>query len=1001
MTNTSKDLQTSTLDTMPMSPPTGGGRRMPPGFKQYKGTKEEEIETLKLVFRQDGSNPYKDEAYNINGFDRFKPGGKFNETNYHTYIISLYGNMEVRNCYIAIADMMQHMISSQHIYVSTTRSRYMYSPTLLEYLHQVPQVEDAVEEEVVEYDFGTRGKETEDKTDAKWNTVEKERKDRDRRSKAREQVKQRLTTTKDPPNLPKNYSTFESDDEDEEKEDERIVEQKAIENIAIETDDITADDVIEDIVIETDTSDAEDAISRLEVQELEYIQAQEETKSEILGPEETMEEMMERKLTERFERMDAEWEHKASNEAIKIASQADKITSQAETITKQHDRIDKLERGVRKKAIEIKELKDKLDETIEILDMKLTIAADRIKEVDQATEGMANFLDASKAQQMESMHEAKGIAGSIKRAKQKLIDTQNRVQPTTLDVKDAKEAIHSEGKLVRGEIRKERDRILKNIMDRDQSSRDELQRRTDRSIDRLTGIGNDTMDNMDIKAATALDRAKSTVNTVINGTDFKTTLRQRIDAYIESYPPTMQDTMYRFTETYFKNNEQLDNYIRDIAGSTVGTDQLNKEVQKAAITWMDKNMREDNQASYEASDGDKSRDDREEEEEDEYKGGRPPLFTDAKWRHTEEEKKRIEREDRAQAITRTTHIAKAIQRFETKPMHSHCIPAKGIIDMEKARHLYHTMYDDSVIETLPITNIDDLVSTQSCIPTEHTEADATIEAMTHAIMRRLQILIPVTNLEMLDILGPFLNDRDGYGALYAIMRRTCAFMKPTTQGWGPEWKPTMSPSKYVTTLQSAVTNHAMTHNTRYNNIQQSQEMLHQALQSYNTPISTKLTGELNHWINANPTRVETGDLPNNWKITGLADQFADYHTTTSTPTPSINIFDGKKQEGGGYTKDNSKRFSLRNKKQCACCKMAGHSIGEQICRVGAQMAHVTKFATANKETYDANADKYYKSNRPVHINRVMRAYPDHTTEEEIMDECENWINSDEKDDEQE
>jgi hypothetical protein len=61
-----------------------------------------------------------------------------------------------------------------------------------------------------------------------------------------------------------------------------------------------------------------------------------------------MKEMMERKLTERFERMDAEWEHKASasNEAIKIASQAAKVTSQAETITKQHDRIYQLERSV-------------------------------------------------------------------------------------------------------------------------------------------------------------------------------------------------------------------------------------------------------------------------------------------------------------------------------------------------------------------------------------------------------------------------------------------------------------------------------------------------------------------------------------------------------------------------------------------------------------------------------------------------------------------------------
>jgi hypothetical protein len=178
------------------------------GNPPYNGTKEEEIETLKLVF------PYKDDAYNINGFDRFKPGGKLNETDYHTYRKSLYGDMEIMDCYVAIADIMKHMISSQHIYVST-RSQYMYSPALLEYLYQVtPPPATTVEE----YDFRTRGKVTKDTKpmSERWNTVEKERKDRDRRTNARAQIKQRLTR-KDPP---KNYSTFDSDDEEENEEEQ-------------------------------------------------------------------------------------------------------------------------------------------------------------------------------------------------------------------------------------------------------------------------------------------------------------------------------------------------------------------------------------------------------------------------------------------------------------------------------------------------------------------------------------------------------------------------------------------------------------------------------------------------------------------------------------------------------------------------------------------------------------------------------------------------------------
>jgi hypothetical protein len=78
------------------------------------------------------------------------------------------------------------------------------------------------------------------------------------------------------------------------------------------------------------------------------MQEQEETKSTILGTDETIEEMMEKKLTGRFAQMEAEWEHKASNEAIKISEQT-------ETITRQADRIFQLERSVCEKAAEVQE----------------------------------------------------------------------------------------------------------------------------------------------------------------------------------------------------------------------------------------------------------------------------------------------------------------------------------------------------------------------------------------------------------------------------------------------------------------------------------------------------------------------------------------------------------------------------------------------------------------------------------------------------------------------
>jgi hypothetical protein len=120
-------------------------------------------------------------------------------------------------------------------------------------------------------------------------------------------------------------------------------------------------------------------------------------------------------------------------------------------------------------------------------------------------------------------------------------------------------------------------------------------------------------------------------------------------------------------------------------------------------------------------------------------------------------------------------------------MHKHCIPTKKMIHMEQARLLYNEMYDDFLTETLPLTEIKYLATNESCIPVKHDETDAVTDTNSHVIMRCLLCIIPQTNNNMLEILGPFTNEHDGYGALYAIMRRACSFMKPTTQGGGPVW----------------------------------------------------------------------------------------------------------------------------------------------------------------------------------------------------------------------
>ena len=987
---TKKKVQASTLKTMPMSPPTGG-RKVPKGFNPYKGTKEEEIETLKLVFRMDGSNPYKDDAYNIKGFEKFKPSGRHDEAQYNMYLATLHGDMDVEDCYTAIVDMMRHMISSRHIYASTTR-RYQYSPALLAYLHQVtlppakmPPAEEIIEvdeEESIEEEFDFSEVQDIATKDEEW--IIKERKERDQRTDARERTKARLTRDKKeaPPQI-KDYSVLEDDDDDEEDDDD---DEEEVREIFEETED--------------------DAISRLGLMEQELLKEQEETKNEILGDNNTeryISDMIERKLTERVDRLEKEWELKRSQ-----------VSEEMALVSAKAERVKQMEHSVSTQAEEVFKVINEATRMINTLEMKLTLAQDRIEEVDKATDSMADFLDAATTRRLESTQEAKTIATGMRNAKQNLVDTQEKLlkelrdskEPAATRTIDIKE-IQKESKRAIGEVRMEKDRNIKIIEDKTRSIREELQKLTTACTTTISSIGIDTNDAMDIKTAKILDIANFSVESVISGKEFETTLHKRMNAYLESYPIQMEEAMMKFTSEYFKDNDTLEHYIRDIAGTVIDIsayrDQLAQEVHQAATKWMSRNMGEDNQSSDEESEAnqpDDPKNDKEEEEEngDEYKGGRPNLFADAHWRRTEEDRKREARATQENELKRTTHVSKAVQRFESKPMHSHCIPTKDMLDMDKAQQLYNEMYDDCLMETLPLTKITDLVTTESCIPTTHKETDAIIETISHAIMRRLLCVIPITNTGMLEILGPFNRDRDGYGALYAIMRRTCTFMKPTPQGWGPEWTRRMTPSKYVTTLQSSVSDHEMRHKTKYTELQQSQEMLYQALQSYNPSIATKLTGELNHWINANPTMVGKKNIPSKWKITGLADQFSDYHQDNGIQSLSIKQFDGKKNEGG-YAGGNNKRFELRNKKQCACCKMAGHNIGDQVCRIGAQMWHAGKYEAANTETYKLNADKYFKMNRPIHINRVMMAHPTHRTEEEVMEECEKWIIKDDEDNE--
>ena len=82
-------------------------------------------------------------------------------------------------------------------------------------------------------------------------------------------------------------------------------------------------------------------------------------------------------------------------------------------------------------------------------------------------------------------------------------------------------------------------------------------------------------------------------------------------------------------------------------------------------------------------------------------------------------------------------------------------------------------------------------------------------------------------------------------------------------------------------------------------------------------------------------------------------------------------------------------------KQCACCKMFGHCIDVkdktdkkdmQICRIGAQIYHVTKYAKQHKDEMEVNAAMYEGMNTPKHVKFVK--IKNNPPSSELEDACE-------------
>ena len=101
------------------------------------------------------------------------------------------------------------------------------------------------------------------------------------------------------------------------------------------------------------------------------------------------------------------------------------------------------------------------------------------------------------------------------------------------------------------------------------------------------------------------------------------------------------------------------------------------------------------------------------------------------------------------------------------------------------------------------------------------------------------------------------------------------------------------------------------------------------------------------------------------------------------PRKYLNAFhQGGKSENNGY---NRKKFELKNKVQCACCQLAGHTIR-------AQVKHIQDYSQRHEDIFEENIKRYESMNKTKVVSRVLREDATITNMEELMDATEDRQN---------
>ena len=246
--------------------------------------------------------------------------------------------------------------------------------------------------------------------------------------------------------------------------------------------------------------------------------------------------------------------------------------------------------------------------------------------------------------------------------------------------------------------------------------------------------------------------------------------------------------------------------------------------------------------------------------------------------------------------------------------------------------------------------------------------------------------IPDECLSLRAVLDSYTSEQDGYSALYSIIRTKCRYLQDLLPPWGPTWTIDTTAYQYLAELKSFLAAGFRTYKN-FSDFEVAAEILQQAQQhpEYNLIATTNLSRLTSY------TTIRD-QLPSEFQKVNLINTLETNKNTTATPvTLHVNRFGGDTGKHGSDQNRNGNRngsgnFKFRNEVQCTACKTFGHSIGDNVCRICAQVSFVNSYIDKEPDNAKKNASAFEMANNRKRSNKVREAFPeaffDNMTDEE-------------------